>query len=148
MRGKLVLLVEEERRSVDEVVGIGAVEHAVPGVGAGRGVHVDLSTAGGSLLGVVHGSIHAELLCELRRRRGEAVSVGTVDRAAHGVLTAGGLIRANVEVDALRGRSARALAVEEVGRVDAIHLESVVRVALAVGPDRLVAKTGVGVKVG
>ena len=152
---KLVLLVEEEGRGVQSVIGKGSINLAMPVIGAGFGVDVDLRARGGSLLGVVHRGVDAQFLKKLRRRRRQAVADGAVDRGSHGRCAADrpgagrrgarGAAAADVEVVALRGQAAGGHAVEEVGRVHAVHLEGVGGSALAVGPDVLVAQAAVGV---
>ena len=57
-------------------------------IGSGRGVDVNLGAAMVALLGIVLRSIDADLLDELRRRRGQTVAVGTVHPEVLAFLTA------------------------------------------------------------
>ena len=142
VRGLLV----EERRGVEPVGSADSVDLAVPLVGAGAGVDVDLRSAGVSLLGVVRGGVDANLLDEFGRRRSETLAVGSGDGDVGLVFAADVVVGsfADVEVVALGGGLGGGFAVEEVGDVDSVDLEHVAGVALTVGPDGRVAESGVG----
>jgi hypothetical protein len=122
------------------------VGFAVKIVGAGGGAHVDVSAAGGTLLGVVHGGVDAKFLNGLRSGGGQSLAdgeihgTGTLDRRSGGAGKAGGAADAGVIDDAGRSDGAGAFAVEEIAGVDAVEEKRVAGVALAVGPDRLIAE--------
>lgn len=67
--GEQIILLEEIGSGIHVVGRQNAVGLAVPLVGAGGSVCVNLRTAGGALLRVVHGRVDADFLKELGRRR-------------------------------------------------------------------------------
>ncbi len=142
------LLLEEERIGVQAVVGEGAIDLAVEDVGSGQCVDVDLRSGRRTLLRVVHRGVDPKLLDELGRGRGKRVAVRAEDRSSHARRAADAGALADVERVTLRVGTRAGLAVEQIGGVDAVHLERVGGIALAVGPDRLVADSSIGIEIG
>src|SRR5208282_1553326 len=141
------ILLVEERGSVQPIGSAMPVGFAVNGVGARSRAHVDVSAAGGALLRVVHRSVHAHLLNRLRSRSGQRLADGEVDGS--GALNRSGArtgdsSHTGVVDDAGRGDLACALAVKQIAGVDSVQQETVAGIALAIGPDRLVAESAVG----
>src|SRR5580658_3645225 len=122
---------------------------AVKIVGAGSGAHVDVSAAGGTLLGIVHGSIHAELFDGFRGGRRESLADSEIGRSAalqgfsSGAGNTGGAAEAGVVHDASGSDLAGAFTVEKIAGVHAVEEEGVAGVALAVGPDGEIAQASV-----
>ena len=67
--GDVRILVVKIRRRIEPVRSAMKVSAAVKSIGAGCGAHVDMSSAGGSLLRVVHGSVDTKFLNRLWGRR-------------------------------------------------------------------------------
>src|SRR5580704_8487576 len=130
--------VVEEGGGIESVRTPMEIGAAVESVGAGGGAHVNVGAAGGTLLGVVHGSVHPKLFDRLRSGRGESLADGEIggsgalQRFGSGAGDACGAADAGVVDDAGRGHLAGAFAVEEIAGVDAVEEESVAGVALAV----------------
>src|ERR1700676_1005059 len=125
------------------------VSAAVEVVSAGGSAHVNVGAAGGTLLGVVHGSVYAELFDGFRRGRGQSLADRKIGRSGAlqgfrgGAGNAGGAADAGVVDDASGGDFAGAFAVEEIAGIDAVEKEGVAGVALAVGPDGEIAEAAV-----
>ena len=100
-----------------------------------------MGAAGGTLLGVVHGSVYAKFFDGFGGGSGESLADGEI--GGSGALkglgrragNAGGAADAGVVDDAGGSYLAGAFAVEEIAGVDAIEEKGVAGVALAVGPD-------------
>ena len=143
-----ILLVEERRR----VQPVGAAMHeAFPmnRIRSGGGTHVDVRAAGRALLRVIHGSVDTKFLDSLRSGRGQCLPDRQVhgSRALNGCRAGAGSVRhAGIVDNARRRYLTSALAVKQVAGVDAVQQKSVAGVALAIGPDRLVAQAGVGAR--
>jgi len=73
--------VVEERGGVESVGAAIEVRAAVEIVGARSGAHVDVGAAGGTLLGVVHGSVDAKFFDGFGGGRGESLADGEVGRS-------------------------------------------------------------------
>ena len=140
------ILVIEIRRRIQPIRSAMNVSAAVKRVRAGRGAHVDVSATGGSLLRVIHGSVDAKFLNRLRSGRGQCLANGEIRRCRalkdfrRGAARAG---NAGIVHNPCRRDLACALSIEEIAGVDAIQQKSIAGVALAIGPDRLIAQSGV-----
>ena len=143
--GNVGVLLEEEGRGVEPIGAAMAVGGAVEDVGAGGGGEIDVGAGGRALFGVVHGGVDADLFDGFGGRCGEGVADGEIDGGGGLDDAAGaGVADAGVVDDAGGGDLGGGFAVEEVGGVDAVQEKGVGGVALAVGPDGLVAEAGVG----
>jgi len=118
-------------------------------VGAGGGAHVDVGAAGGTLLGVVHGSVDAKFFDGIGRGSGESLADGEIgrggalERLGGSAGDAGGAADAGVVDDAGAGDLTGAFAVEEIAGVNPVEEECVAGVALAIRPDGEIAEAGV-----
>jgi len=136
------ILIIEIGRGVQPIGSAVNIRGTVKCVGAGGGVHVDVSAAGRALLGVVHRGVDAKLLNGFRSGRWQSLADGEIRRS--GALNdfgggAGGAGNAGV-VDHARGSHlAGAFAVEEIAGIDSVKKERVAGIALAVGPDGLIS---------
>ncbi len=145
--GNIVVLLVEIRRSVQPIRSAMHIGSAMNGIGAGGSAHVDVGAAGGTLLRVVHGSVHAKFLNCFRGRGRQRLANGQIGRRRALNDLGGGAARAGhsgIVHNARGSHLAGALAVEQIAGVDAVQQKGIAGVALAVGPDRLIAQTAVG----
>ena len=106
-----------------------------------------MGAAGRTLLRVVHRSIHADFFQSFRCGCRNRVADCEVDRRRALLhATAARVADASVIHHASRTHLARRLAVEQVAAVDAVELEGVRCIALAIGPDRRIAEPGVNTR--
>ncbi len=147
--GNVGVGVVEKRGGVKRVGPAIEVSGAVEIVGAGGGAHIDVSAAGGTLLGIVHGSVDAKFFDGFGSGSGKSLTDGEIRRSGAlqrlggGAGDAGSAADAGVVDDAGAGDLAGAFAVEEIAGIDAVEEESVAGVALTVGPDGEIAQAGV-----
>jgi hypothetical protein len=137
---------EKERRRVERVAGSIDISAAMELVGAGGGAHVNVRATRGALLRVIHAGVDAKLLNGFggRSRNGLADSqIGRSGRLYFCGAELGGSAHTSVVDHARGGDLAGAFAVEQIAGVDAVEQEGVAGIALAVGPDRHVAKAGI-----
>src|SRR5277367_3188179 len=94
-----------------------------------------------ALLRIVHGGVYAHLGERVGWRSGQRLADREVDRtsAADNAARAG-LKSAGIVDDAVGADGTGALAVEEIAGVDAVEEKAIRRIALAVGPDGLIAE--------
>ena len=138
------VVVEEERRRVEPAGAAMNVRVAVECVGSRLGAHVQVRARGRPLLRVVHRGVHAHLFNGFRRRAGDGVADGKINRcAALDDAPGRAIAAARVVHHAERGHLAGALAVEQVRGVHPIQQKRIGSIALAVGPDGRVAQAGV-----
>ncbi len=112
-------------------------------IGAGGRAHVDVRAAGRSLLRIVHGRIHAQFLNGFGSRRRQRLADRQINRRRaldRGCRSAVGIRHTGVVYDAGRGHLAGALAIEQIAGIDAVEQETVAGIALAIGPDGLIAQ--------
>src|ERR1700723_1019346 len=122
------------------------IQTSVNVVWARGGAPVDVSAAGGTLLGIVHRSVHANFLNGLWSRRRNCLANPQINRGAalhwkrtklQLVSVAGAFYKADGQ------HLARAFAVEKISSIHTIEQEGVAGVALTVGPYRFVAQAGI-----
>ncbi len=142
------VLLEEEGSRVDEVGGVCAVNLAVVVIAARGRSDLDVGSAVGTALRVVHGGPDTDFFNHLRRRRGQAIAVGSGDSRVRLRLPTQTGSLTNIERVSLRGVLAGSLAVEKIRYIDAVDLERIACVALSIGPERLIAQTGIGANAG
>ena len=145
--GNIGVGVEKKRGGVHRVGAAMYVSAAVIIVGARGGAHVNVRAAGGTLLGVVHGSVDAEFLDGFRRGSRQRLANGQIGRGSaldNRGTAAGGAADTGIIHHARGGHLAGALAIKEIAGVNAIEKKTVAGVALAVCPDGLVTEAAVG----
>ena len=144
--GNIGILVEEERRGVEPAGAAMDVGRSVILIGARRGAHVNMRARRGTLLRVVHRGVDPNFLEHLRRRRGNRVADGEVDRRQrlNHAARAGAGRNAGAVDHARRRHLAGALAVEQVAGIHAVEQKAVRSVALSVGPDGSVSQPADG----
>src|SRR6266481_5222711 len=114
---------------------------------SGSGADVNVRAAGGALLRVVHGSVHAKFLDGFRSGSGESLADcqvrgrGALDGLRRRTGEAGSAADAGVVHDTSGSHRTCTFPVEQVAGVDTVHHESVAGVALPVGPDGLISQS-------
>ena len=135
--------VEEIRSRVEPIGAAMDVELPVNVIRSRSRAHVDVGAARRALLGVIHRSVYANFLDCFRRRRRNRFADRQVNRST-------ALDRQSAQCgrrshtcfihNARRRYLARRLPIEEVFRVNAVQKKRIARVALAIGPNRLIAQ--------
>src|ERR1700735_4235954 len=113
-------------------------------VAAGARAHVNVRAAVRALLRVVHGGVDSNFRDALRRWRGNGVADGEIDGSAAGTDAPASVVGLAGVIDDAEGLNlAGAFAIEQVAGVDAVEEKGIRGVALAVGPNRRVAKAAI-----